>query len=108
MEEERPPSYWGNLLGSDETAVGPTVFKLLDYDSAFALRSCCRELRAAGYRHIETFTVTVIYDAGAANFRAVLVGLQKFQIHTLALENSNEFAGDRLAELVAAVTVSAL
>lgn len=86
-----------------------TIFKFLDYESAYALRSCCKQLRAAGYIYIKMFSVTV-EERTAGAFREKLQTLaptlRKFaRIETLALVNVQEA---HLGEAAAAVSVRAL
>lgn len=89
----------------DQNLVAAAVFGSLDYASALALRSCCKQLRAAGYRHICVFSVRFPDEDRDAAFRAKLQGLCKFErIQTLALVNFNEAF---LTETAAAITVSA-
>ena len=72
--------------------VEATLFASLDFPSALALRGCCKQLRGAGHRQIDVFSVRFEGEDGAiAAFRAKLQALNKFErIATLALVNFEE------------------
>ena len=85
--------------------VAAKIFEYLDNESGLALRSCGRQLRAAGYLYIHIFSVRLPDEGADAAFIEKLEALQVFKsIRTLALVNFNEAFLELTA---AAVAVSA-
>jgi hypothetical protein len=85
--------------------VAAKIFEYLDNESGLALRSCGRQLRAAGYLYIHIFSVRLPGEGVHAAFIDKLEALQAFKgIRTLALVNFNEAF---LEWTAAAIAVSA-